>query len=100
MMICSALKKKELCLKHSTRQSDITQVDEYTAGNFSPIDQKGKNKAKLWSYWRQNKHETTDPVHSLSAKAGPQYSHWPACANSALTVCFAETEASQEPYAQ
>lgn len=42
----------------------------------------------------------TDPVHSLSAKAGPQYSHWPACANSALTVCFAETEASQEPYAQ
>lgn len=44
MMICSALKKKELCLKHSTRQSDITQVDEYTAGNFSPIDQKEKIK--------------------------------------------------------
>ena len=43
--------KKELCLKHSAWQFDITQVDEYTAGNLPPTDQKEKN--KFWSYWRQ-----------------------------------------------
>lgn len=36
----------------------------------------------------------------LLAEAGPPYSHWLACAHSALTVCSAETDASQEPYAQ